>query len=112
MRTAIGRRELLRAALACGCLPLLGARAPQRGRAVDVVPPQVAEAARRVGERCRAAGVVGDEAALLDGYDGASAADLARFLSAKVRADFAADRLIAVGPWWLAESECRLFALL
>jgi len=111
MKTALGRRELLRAALACGCLPLLGARA-QHGRASELVPPDVIDAARRVGERCRAAGVVADEGALLDGYDGTSADELARFLSAKVCADFAADRMIAVGPWWLAETECRLFALL
>ena len=111
MNAVVERRALLRAALALGCLPFCP-RADRGGSVAELIPAHVEEAARRVGERCRAAGVIADEGTLLAGYDGEGGAELAAFLAAKVRADFTADRLVPIGPWWLAETECRVLALL
>jgi hypothetical protein len=113
----VGRRALVQAALALACAPLLAARGsgalgPLGAGARDVVPEALLAEGRRLGARCRAAGVPADEAGLLAGFGGSDPAALAAFLAAKVRADFAADRLVAIGPWWLAETECRVLALL
>ncbi|MSR60901.1 MAG: hypothetical protein EXS08_00445 [Planctomycetes bacterium] len=111
--SALERRDLLRALLALGCSPLARAgSSPEQDALAALVPAELEESARRVGERCRAAGVPADESALLAGYAGTTPADMAAFLAARVRADFAADRLLSIGPWWLAESECRVLALL
>jgi hypothetical protein len=108
----VGRRELVQAALALACAPLLAARGIRGAGVRDVVPEALRAEARQLGERCRAASVPADEAHLLAGFDGSDADELAAFLAAKVRADFAAGRILALGPWWLAETECRVLALL
>jgi len=105
----IGRRELLRAALVLFTLP----RGLRGGDDLDgFLGARASEALVRVGERCRAAGVPADAAALLAGFSGAGEDELAAFLARKGREDFAADRVRAIGPWLLSESECRLLALL
>ena len=108
---AVTRRDLLQAALLLGSAPLASALGRRTGGVSDLVGEPDLAVARRVGERCRAAGVAADEAALLAGYAGRSRQDLAAFLAGKVREDFTADRLVAVGPWWLAQTECRVLAL-
>jgi len=107
----LGHREWLRAAVALACVPFVPAAA--RGGTVDeLIQPELDETARRLGERCRAAGVLADESALLAGNEGKSRAELGAFPAAKARADFTAGRLVAIGPWWLAETEARVLALL
>ena len=110
--SSIGRRELLRAALV-----VFGATLPRglRGGGDDLddfLGARSSEALVRVGERCRAAGVPADAAALLAGFSGAGEDELSAFLTRAVHEDFAADRVRAIGPWLLSESECRLLALL
>ena len=117
MSARFDRRAWLQAAFALASLPRVAAdtRASQRagyaGGPADLVPAELEAAASRLGARCRAAGVPADEAALLAGFEGQGASELAAFLAERVRADFRADRLVAVGPWWLAATEARVLAL-
>jgi hypothetical protein len=114
MSARFDRRAWLQAALALATLPMAeaGRRAGAAGGPVaDLVPAELEAAASRLGVRCRAAGVPADEAALIADFEGQGASELAAFLAERVRADFRADRLVAVGPWWLAATEARVLAL-
>lgn len=118
MRTAadrprFSRRDALRAA-ALGVIGLCALDLSAAALGADVAAfarARASESVRRAGELCRAAGVPKDGAGLLDGFSGASDADLARHLERRVREDFEADRVVTVSSWMLSSTEALLLAL-
>jgi hypothetical protein len=110
----LSRREALAMAVWLGLGSVVSPIAHARGAGDDAVAAfakrRASDALRRAGSRCRAAGVRAESTALLSGYAGTSDEDLARHLSRRVREDFERDRVVAVGPWLLSETEAVVLA--
>ena len=111
MSVQLDRRDWLRVSLALGLGPLL-ARVAGADALSDFWRGRVSDDLRRAGELVRAAGVSASAGELLADFPGGDDAALAEFLARAVRADFEADRVRFVGPWLLAETECRVLAVL
>jgi hypothetical protein len=111
MSVALDRRDWLRIALALGLGPLLE-RVEVADALSDFWRARATDDLRRAGELVRAAGVPVSPDELLGDFSGGGDEALAEFLAHAVRADFEADRVRFVGAWLLAETECRVLAVL